>query len=377
MPARASRLPLPTRLLVATITAALAVTGILVAGAPAARADIKQQIRSAQQRLDALNGASEAAAERFNHARIQYGEARQRAQIADRTLAAAQRRLEARQQAIADFAAMAYMNGGMSSLPAVMGGANPTEFLQRMATMDAISRSQAEALAGLAAARHDQASAQAAADAALVVQRRAMDQAASEKATVQRNAAEAQSVLKDLQEKQAELIRAAKAAAARRAAQARAAELAREQQLAAAAAAAFQSASLTAAAPAPERTDYSGNAAQVAVQVAEDQLGDPYVWAAAGPDSFDCSGLTMYAYGKAGIALPHYTGDQWNVGRHVSESELQPGDLVFFGSDLGHMGMWVGNGQFIHAPHTGDVVKISALTGYYQDNYAGAVRVVG
>ena len=96
------------------------------------------------------------------------------------------------------------------------------------------------------------------------------------------------------------------------------------------------------------------------------------VWAGAAPGGFDCSGLTMYAYAQVGISLSHYTGDQWNEGAHVPADQLLPGDLVFFGSDLGHMGMYVGNGQFIHAPHSGDVVKISSLGGF--GNYAGAVR---
>jgi len=122
---------------------------------------------------------------------------------------------------------------------------------------------------------------------------------------------------------------------------------------------------------------YSGSAAQVAVQVAMSELGKSYVWGASGPDTFDCSGLTMYAYAAAGISLPHFAAAQFNEGRHVSQGELQPGDLVFFESDLGHMGMYVGNGQFIHAPHTGDVVKISPLSGYYQQQYAGAVRIAG
>lgn len=377
MPARAPRLPLAVRLIVVVALAAASGTATVLTTQTTALADIKQQIRSAQAHLDDLNRASEAAAERYNHARIQYADAQRQAQIAGRALATAQHQLEASQRSISQFAATTYMNGGMGGLPAILGGHDAAEFLDRMTTVDAISRSQARAFARLAALQHQHAVAQVAADAALAAQRRAMADAEREKATVQRNAAEAQTILTDLREKQAELIRAAKAAAARQAAQARAAALARQQQLAAAAAAALQSQSLTPTAPTPAVEHYAGNAAQVALQVAKEQLGKPYVWGAAGPDSFDCSGLTLYAYGKAGISLPHYTGDQWNVGRHVSESELQPGDLVFFEQNLGHMGMYVGNGQFIHAPHTGDVVKISPLAGWYQSEYAGAVRVVG
>jgi peptidoglycan DL-endopeptidase CwlO len=115
----------------------------------------------------------------------------------------------------------------------------------------------------------------------------------------------------------------------------------------------------------------SGKAAE-ALRFAMGKLGRPYVWGAAGPSTFDCSGLTMWAYKQVGINLPHFTGSQWNAGTHVSRSQLQPGDLVFFYSDLHHMGMYIGNGKMIHAPQTGDVVKISSLDGR---PFAGAVRV--
>ncbi|MFD0685827.1 NlpC/P60 family protein [Actinomadura fibrosa] len=115
----------------------------------------------------------------------------------------------------------------------------------------------------------------------------------------------------------------------------------------------------------------SGKAAQ-ALRLAMSKIGRPYVWGAAGPSTFDCSGLTMWAYKQVGINLPHYTGSQWNAGTHVSESELQPGDLVFFYSDLHHMGMYVGGGKMLHAPHTGDVVKIAPMAGR---PFAGGVRV--
>ncbi|MCQ0018238.1 C40 family peptidase [Actinomadura madurae] len=102
------------------------------------------------------------------------------------------------------------------------------------------------------------------------------------------------------------------------------------------------------------------------------KIGRPYVWGAAGPSTFDCSGLTMWAYKQVGINLPHYTGSQWNAGTHVSRSQLQAGDLVFFYSDLHHMGMYVGDGKMLHAPQTGDVVKIAPMAGR---PFAGGVRV--
>ncbi len=116
-----------------------------------------------------------------------------------------------------------------------------------------------------------------------------------------------------------------------------------------------------------------------AVALAERFLGVPYVWAGESPSGFDCSGLTKYVYGQLGIRLTHFTGSQLFEGRPVSRSQLQPGDLVFFHPDgrgvPGHEGMYIGSGQFIHAPHTGDVVKISSLfETSYALAYVGAVR---
>jgi len=110
------------------------------------------------------------------------------------------------------------------------------------------------------------------------------------------------------------------------------------------------------------------------VAVAMRYLGVPYVWGESTPSGFDCSGFTMYVYAQIGVSLPHYTGAQWQMGTAVARNELQPGDLVFF-DGLGHEGMYIGNNQFIHAPHTGDVVKISSLTGWYSSTYMGARRL--
>jgi cell wall-associated NlpC family hydrolase len=112
-----------------------------------------------------------------------------------------------------------------------------------------------------------------------------------------------------------------------------------------------------------------------AVAIAMRYLGVPYKWGGASPATgFDCSGFTMYVYAQLGVSLPHYTGDQWQMGTAVARSDLQPGDLVFF-DGLGHEGMYIGNNQFIHAPHTGDVVKISSITGSYAGSYMGARRL--
>jgi cell wall-associated NlpC family hydrolase len=112
------------------------------------------------------------------------------------------------------------------------------------------------------------------------------------------------------------------------------------------------------------------------VGIAMQYLGTPYVWGGASPGGFDCSGFAMYFYSQVGVSLPHNAAMQYNtVGTYVSRDQLEPGDLVFF-DGLGHMGIYIGGGQFIHAPHTGDVVKISSLSdSWYSSTYVGAKRV--
>ncbi|WP_433536381.1 NlpC/P60 family protein [Micromonospora sp. CA-249363] len=102
-------------------------------------------------------------------------------------------------------------------------------------------------------------------------------------------------------------------------------------------------------------------AAQKAIRTACQQVGDPYVWGATGPNAFDCSGLTQYAYKSAGIYLTHHTGDQWNEGKAVSRADARAGDLVFFYSGLSHVGLYLGNNQMVHAPRAGKPVQVSSI----------------
>ena len=123
------------------------------------------------------------------------------------------------------------------------------------------------------------------------------------------------------------------------------------------------------------------NAASAVVNMAYSKLGSPYVWGAEGPNTFDCSGLTSYVFrNAAGVSLPRTSGSQYGVGTSVSKANLQPGDLVFFstgGGGISHVGIYVGGGQMIHAPQSGDVVKVSNInSSYWQNAYVGAKRVL-
>jgi peptidoglycan DL-endopeptidase CwlO len=110
------------------------------------------------------------------------------------------------------------------------------------------------------------------------------------------------------------------------------------------------------------------------VGIAMRYLGTPYVWGGASPAGFDCSGFVMYVYSQVGVSLPHSSYAQYGYGSAVSSGDLQAGDLVFF-DGLGHVGIYIGGGQFIHSPHTGDVVKISSISGWYSSTFVGARRL--
>ena len=110
------------------------------------------------------------------------------------------------------------------------------------------------------------------------------------------------------------------------------------------------------------------------VRIALRYLGTPYRWSGASPEGFDCSGFVMYVYSRIRISLPHNSAQLWGVGRFVPRHRLQPGDVVFF-HGLGHVGIYIGRGRFVHSPQTGDVVKISRFSdGSYRSSYDGARR---
>ncbi len=111
--------------------------------------------------------------------------------------------------------------------------------------------------------------------------------------------------------------------------------------------------------------------AQAAVDAALSQVGKPYQWGAAGPDSFDCSGLTMWAWARAGVGLPHNSGAQYDATVRVGSGEWEPGDLLFFGSPIHHVGMYIGNGQMVEAPYSGNSVRVNSA---HRSDYVGAGR---
>ena len=112
------------------------------------------------------------------------------------------------------------------------------------------------------------------------------------------------------------------------------------------------------------------------VRFARRLLGVPYSYGGVSPASgFDCSGFTRFVFAHFGITLPHYTFGQYDLGRSISRGSLEPGDLVFF-DDVGHVGLYIGHGRFIHAPHSGTRVSVDSLSGWYAGRYVGARRLI-
>lgn len=373
--------PFPRALAIA-LCGTVVVTGALVRGpaasAQGSRATVKAQVAAAERRVRDLNNQAEIATERYNAARIKLTAAQHTSQTAQAQLTASQTRLTRLQASVTAFAVAAYRGDASTSVISTLATGSTEQLLGRMSSLQAVSATESETLAGVAAAKRAEEQAQVNASAALAAQRTATATLAANRRQIQAAAAKEHTILSHLQAKERRIIQRAKRRAARRAARIAAARLAAQQ--AAAAAAAQQLAAQPAAQPAvphPVAHVAAAGGAATAVRWAYREIGKPYVWAAAGPNSFDCSGLTQYVWAKAGVYLGHYTGSQWNEGTHVARADVQPGDLVFFAtntsapSTIHHVGIYVGGGMMIDAPYTGvNVRKDSA----FRSDYIGAVR---
>ncbi|NUS17654.1 MAG: glycoside hydrolase [Streptomyces sp.] len=351
------------RTAVGLTTAALATVTLFSEAAAAAPAAPSPQpsIAEVKAKVDALQHDAEVATEKYNGIKEQTS--KQNATVNTLLAQAAQKTqvLNDSRRQLGIYAAAQYRTGGDASTANYLLAASPQDLMDQRHITDLFGKRQKAAVENF---RVQQAAAtqkriEAAKSLATLTAQQA--QLKSAKADVQTKLGAAQKLLNSLTAQEKARLAALQAKQEEEARRKAAAIAAQEKAKAAAAAKAAQQAgasgsSTTTASPA------STSIADKAIAFARAQLGEPYVWGATGPSSWDCSGLTQAAYKAAGVTLPRTTGEQVNVGTRVSQSNMQPGDLVFFYSDHSHVGIYIGGGEMIHAPHTGTVVKIAPIT---------------
>jgi cell wall-associated NlpC family hydrolase len=298
--------------------------------------------------------------------------------VARSNLSRAQKTLQERLVAV-------YTAGGSdSALEVLLGSTSLDDLLSRLETQSSVSSQDTLVVRQVLRFRTQINREKARLTRAKAQQAQIVRQRAAERASIQQQLAQRRALLSSIQGQitQMRAAEAARQAQLRREAEAR---LAQQQQTAAAQviapalpAAPSAGSSSGSSSPPPNTSPIAApppsSVGARAVGVAMQYLGVPYRWGGASPSGFDCSGLVMYAFAQVGVSLPHSSYAQYGMGSPVPRSDLQPGDLVFF-DGLGHVGIYVGGGSFIHAPHTGTVVQISSLSGWYASAYVGARRI--
>ena len=355
------------------ISAAALLSAVPAFADPSSISAKEAEVQSVLNQIDQLDGSLERAVEAFNLANDKLDAIEGELEINARELSIAKANLVRSQKALSKRLVTIYTTGDQSNttLGILLGAGSIDEMLSQIETVNRVSSQDVKINRQIvhfraAVRKHRIELKNAEAEAQALVQERA-----DQKASIEAQLSERHQLVASIRSE----IEQMKAEEARR--QAELARQARERAAAAAAAPAPIVSNSTSAAPATEPSPVaapaSGGGNSSLVDIAMRYLGIPYVYAGADPSGFDCSGFTMYVYAQIGISLPHNAAMQFGEGTPVSYDQLQPGDLVFF-YGLGHVGMYIGGGNFIHSPHTGDVVKISPLAGHYASVFDGARR---
>ncbi|MGW5263104.1 NlpC/P60 family protein [Microbispora sp. NPDC004025] len=304
-------------------------------GAPVVRAtaDPKPSLKELTEQVESLYTEIESLTEQYNGERVRLKAAERSAELAKKNLAKSEAELEVRRQKANALAQHSYMTNGLgNALVLIDSDADPQKYLSQASTTYALELQESQEVAEVT---------------------KAMDAASRARESAAARQTEVKKLLAGLDSRRDKINALIKKT---------------ESSL-------YRQVARTIGSQTRSRMSFpivgDGKAAQAARWALRQQL-KPYVWGAEGPNSFDCSGLVMAAYQSVGISLPHYTGNQWTAGTHISRDQLRPGDLVFFYSDLHHVGIYIGGGYMIHAPRTGDVIHIAKIAGR---PFAGAVRV--
>jgi peptidoglycan DL-endopeptidase CwlO len=322
---------------------------------------VLNQIQQLDSSLERAIEAYDLATVKLAHIKHDLSQNTQSLSVAKRSLKNSQRQLSSR---LVDLYTSESQD---STLVVLLGSSSLDDLLNRMDAVDRVSQQDSLVLKQVVTLRREVQQRQRELKRAHAEQVQVVGQRAAARASIQSQLGQRKALLSSIR---GEIVRlqaeeAARQAQLQRDAQAR---LAAQQQQSAS-----SSLSSTVGVQAPPGTPPPAHYGGV-VGIAMQYLGVPYVWGGASPSGFDCSGFTMYVYSRMGVSLPHNAAAQYGYGSPVSSSDLQPGDLVFF-DGLGHVGLYIGGGQFIHAPHTGDVVKISSISGWYASTFVGARRL--
>ncbi len=346
---------------------------------PAAIEAKRAELERIQAELSSIEGQVEQAAEAYNGARYELSQVTDRIDANERQSVQTQKDLVASRRVLAQRLRSLYASPDPSLVEVLLDSGSITAAADQMQLLDRVGEQDARVVGGLRTQKARLAELKAELEKDRATAAAAVEAREREKARAEALEAEHQRILDSASAELRGLIEAEKERERREAA----ARAALAQQRAAAASASAtpsvaatpsgssggESSSGSSGAPSTPLPSGSGNAA--AASIAMQYLGVPYVWGGASPSGFDCSGLASYAYAQIGKSVPHYTGAIWAAFPKVPADQLEPGDMVFF-NGLGHMGIYIGGGQMVHAPHTGDVVKVSNIGD--RSDYVGAVR---
>ena len=313
-----------------------AVSGTMLVAAPT-YAD--PDIDTVQSRVDKLYHQAEQASERYNDARLEMKQAQTRLTALQADLGRQQTKVDDVREQVANAVVSQYQGQALSSTTQVLLSQDPDAFLNQLTTVSEYNDQQSQMMADFAVQAKQLEMRQAAAKRELDRIAATKQELGKETSDIDSKASEAKDLLSTLKNR------------------------------AAAASRSNDRAATTAAAPV-SNVAASGRAG-AAVRYAMAQVGDAYVYGATGPSAFDCSGLTMMAWAQAGVSLPHSSSAQMGSGPHISQSQLQPGDLVFYYSPVSHVGMYIGNGMIVNAENPGSGVTTAPVNSM---PYAGAVR---